>query len=175
MVNYFELYGLPVSFRPDPGQVKKKFYELSRQFHPDRFAQGGAEAVQEAIRMSALNNEAYRVLKDEDATLKFVLKFYGVLEEEEKYSLPPEFLMEMMELNESVSELEIEQEDAALKASVSKAIQDHLNQWSAEVEPLFAQFHATEPDKDLLLKIKDYYFRKKYLKRIEGRARKPGE
>ena len=33
MVNYFELFGLPVSFHPDAATVKKKFYEVRRYFN----------------------------------------------------------------------------------------------------------------------------------------------
>ena len=93
MVNYFELYGLQVSFSPDKALAKKKFYELSRQFHPDRFTQGGSEAMDEALRMSAMINQAYKIFMDEDATMNYVLKYHGVLEDEEKYNLPPNFLI----------------------------------------------------------------------------------
>ncbi len=45
MTNYFELYKLPVSFRPDQSAVKSKFYALSRQHHPDKYAAGDAAAM----------------------------------------------------------------------------------------------------------------------------------
>ncbi len=94
-MNYFELYELPVSFHPDQAAIKSKFYELSRKFHPDRFAITGTGSTElsEALRMSALNNDAYKTLKNADSTMAYILKLNGLLEEEEKYVLPPAFLM----------------------------------------------------------------------------------
>jgi molecular chaperone HscB len=34
-MNYFELYEIPVSLKPDQQLLRKKFYELSRKYHPD--------------------------------------------------------------------------------------------------------------------------------------------
>ena len=107
-MNYFQLYDLPVSFHPDPAAIKNKFYELSRKFHPDRFAITGTGSAElsKALRMAALNNDAYKTLKSADGTMAYILKLNGLLEDEEKYALPPAFLMEMMDLNESVSDYE---------------------------------------------------------------------
>src|SRR5687768_2271342 len=99
MVNYFELYGIPESFNPDAATVKKKYYELSRQYHPDRFAQTDDSTRAEALRMAALNNDAYKTLNSTDTTMSYILKQHQLLEDEEKYNLPPNFLMEMMDLN----------------------------------------------------------------------------
>jgi hypothetical protein len=45
-----------------------------------------------------------KILQDRDQTIKYVLQLKGLLEEEEKYQLPPDFLMEMMEMNEKLLE-----------------------------------------------------------------------
>ncbi|MCW3121977.1 MAG: chaperone protein HscB, partial [Flavipsychrobacter sp.] len=120
MMNYFELYALPVSFRPDAAAVKSKFYELSRTYHPDRFAQAGGTELAEALRMAAMNNDAYKTLKSADATMAYILKMNSLLEDEEKYALPPAFLMEMMDINEAISEYEMSPEDEnARKMAVS--------------------------------------------------------
>jgi len=168
MVNYFELYGLPVSFHPSQDAVKKKYYELSRQFHPDRFAQAGGDAIDEALKMSSMVNEAYKILRDEDATMKYVLAMQGVLEEEEKYNLPPDFLMEMMELNEAVSEYELEPSEDN-KQLATDGWQTQKAQLGGELNKLTAQFDNGDHDNALLLEIKDYYFRNKYLLRIQER------
>ncbi len=166
MVNYFELYDIPVSFAPDTAVVKKKFYELSRRYHPDRFTLAGNAERAEALRMAALNNDAYKVLQNADATMAYILKMNELLEDEEKYSLPPAFLMEMMDLNESISDYEMKPDNESLKTQATQALQEQLDNWNEDLEPLTAAYEGGNTSKELLLQIKDYYFRKKYLLRI---------
>ncbi len=169
MVNYFELYDIPVSFHPDQALVKKKYFELSRTYHPDRFTLADAEKQAEALQMSSANNQAYKVLKDADGTIAYILKLKGVLEDEEKYNLPPDFLMEMMDLNEAVSQYEMEPGNAELLKEPQEMLDSQLAEWQLEVDPLTKRFDDGEDSAALLGEIKDYYFRKKYLLRISDR------
>lgn len=170
-MNYFELYELPVSFHPDQAAIKNKFYEISRKFHPDRFAITGTGSAElsEALRMSALNNDAYKTLKNADSTMAYILKLNGLLEDEEKYALPPAFLMEMMDLNEAVSDYEDDPANENARNQASNALSEQLNEWQQDTETLIARFDNGEQSQELLLKIKDQYFRKKYLLRIQER------
>lgn len=169
MANYFELYDIAESFNPDTATVKKKYYELSRQYHPDRFAQADDSTRTEALRMAALNNDAYKTFNNTDTTMSYILKQHQLLEDEEKYNLPPDFLMEMMDLNEVISDWEMEAGNDILRQQAEDTLADQLGQWQQEVQPLTQQFNSGNHDKQLLLRIKDYYFRKKYLLRIQER------
>ena len=171
MTNYFELYDLPLSFYPDADWVKKKYYELSRKYHPDRAQQDGSAAnTTEVLQMSATINEAFKVFKNSDATMAYILKLKGLLADEAHYALPPSFLMEMMDLNELISELEPGNETMLQQATAT--MQQHLNQWETAIKQLTDQYKEDLHDTYLLLKIKDYYFRKKYLLRIKERIDK---
>lgn len=169
MTNYFELYGLPISFRPDAATVKNKFYELSRLYHPDRFAQAESTKQIEALRMAAANNEAYKILNNPYTTMGYILRINDMLEDEEKYNLPPDFLMEMMEINEAVSEYELEPDNMDMREEAIKSLETEFEYWDKEVGGLIDRFEKGERDKALLSDIKDYYFRKKYLLRIKER------
>jgi molecular chaperone HscB len=169
MANYFELYGIPVSFHPDQAAVKSKFYELSRLYHPDRFAQTGGAELAEALRMASVNNEAYKTLKSGDATMAYILRINNLLEDEEKYALPPAFLMEMMDINEAISDYESAPENDDARQMAVNSLNEQLELWNDATILLIARFDKGEKDNDLLLEIKDQYFRKKYLLRIKER------
>ena len=167
-MNYFEFYDIPVSFLPDQNLVKKKFYAFSKAYHPDFFVNESEEKQNEILELSTLNNKAYQTLSNDIKRLPYVLQVLGKLEEGEKYSLPNDFLMEMMEINEALMELEFEPDAEKLNEirSEIKAIEDSLNQG---METHMREFEALQQgDKNVALnKIKDIYFRKKYLLRIQ--------
>ena len=171
MDSYFELYGLTPTFTPDKATVKARFYELSRQYHPDRYTQSSPAEQLKALSIAARNNEAYKTLMDPDATMAHVLRLHGLLEDEEKYALPPDFLMEMMDLNEAISDWEDGGTDDA-REQAQAALQQAFSDWTATIAPLLAAYQPETPDAALLLQIKDGYFRKKYLLRIQERITK---
>ena len=49
MTDYFEFYGLPVSFNPDPAAVKQKFYKFSKKYHPDFYINESEEKQAEVF------------------------------------------------------------------------------------------------------------------------------
>ena len=169
MSNYFELYHMPVTFHPDQVEIKSTFYELSRLYHPDRFAQAGGEELAKALRMAAMNNDAYKTLKSPDATMAYILKMNNLLEDEEKYALPPAFLMEMMDINEAVSEYEIDPENLDARQMAINSLDEQMELWEDATRLLVEKFDQGDKSKELLLQIKDQYFRKKYLLRIKER------
>lgn len=166
-MDYFELYGLPISFNPDLKFVKQKFYELSKKYHPDFFINESEEKQQEVLELSTLNNKAFQVLNDPQKRIPYILSLKGLLEEGENYKLPQTFLMEMMDVNEALMDLQFDP-DAARLAQVKQeidAIEASLNQ---ELDALAAAFDAQNPaTQDATLReIKDVYYRSKYLYRI---------
>lgn len=169
MDNYFTLYGLNETFHPDPIVVRKQYYAVSRQYHPDHFATASPAQQLEALQRTSVNNEAYKTLSDRDRTMAYILKWHGLLEEEEKYRLPPHFLMEMMELNELVEEWENSPADEALRQSAEKALQEGLEQWEEAVRPLTDRFDAGDVREEVLTQIRDAYMRRRYLLRIQER------
>ncbi len=156
-MNYFELFELPISFKTDKTKLAKKYFELQKKNHPDFFANSTEHEQAEALEISSQLNKALKVLKSQEQTIKYVLQLKQLLEEEEKYQLPPAFLMEMMELNEGLDE------------SSAKKIQELKDQVYNEVEPIIENYDDAKTSKADLLKLKEYYFKKKYLQRILDR------
>ena len=172
MDNYFEFYGIPESFHPDQAAVKARYYELSRQYHPDRFAQAESAQRIESLTMASLNNKAYKTLTNPDATMAYLLTLNSVLHSEEKYNLPAAFLMEMMDINEAISDYESQPDNTTAREQVEQGLNTQFTEWQDAAETLTHRFDAGEKTNDLLLQIKDMYFRKKYLLRIQERIDK---
>ena len=64
MTDYYELLGIPRGLNLSLDELQKRYYELSRQLHPDRFMQKPEAEQQRALDMSSALNDAYRTLKD---------------------------------------------------------------------------------------------------------------
>jgi len=156
-MNYFELFEIPVSLNPNKPLLAQKYIALQKKYHPDFFARATEHEQEQALELSSQLNKALKVLKDQDQTIKYVLQLKNLLEEEEKYPLPPEFLMEMMELNEELS------------AGSEDKIQDLQDQLYSEVRPVIEQYNDATTTRAELLKLKEYYYKKKYLQRILDR------
>jgi molecular chaperone HscB len=153
-MTYFELFDIPINLQVNKNLLTQKYFELQKKFHPDFFTQATEYEQAEALEASSKINKALKTLKNEDETIKYVLQLKGVLQEEEKYQLPPDFLMEVMELNEEISKDSLTQINSFEKEIYST------------VEHIIKNYDDTTITTEALLKVKEYYFKKKYLQRI---------
>lgn len=167
-MNYFEFYDLPISLHPDQNLIKTKFYALSKQYHPDFYINKSAEEQAEVLELSTLNNKAFQILKDEHKRLNYVLELKNVIVEGENYTLPQDFLMEMMDINEVLMELEFDPNEEQL-ATVGKQISEQEKALTDKLNTLTHAFDQTASDEQerILGEIKDLYYRQKYLNRLK--------
>ncbi len=164
-MNYFEFYDLPISFQLDEAALKRTFYTNSKRYHPDFFTLENEERQNEILELSTLNTQAYKTLSDFDRRMKYVLELKDVFEEEGKNSLPQDFLMDMMDINEAIMELEFDFDEATYQ-KVLKDAQDIENQILEEVKPIIENYQdGVTPQYDLE-KVKNFYLKKRYLLRI---------
>src|SRR6187200_25107 len=119
-MNYFEIFGIPVQLKVDKTELPKKFFELSRKFHPDFYANTTPSEQNKALEITANLNKAFKTFQNPDETIKYVLQLKGLLEEEEKYQLPPDFLMEVLEINEKLMDAKME-DDPELKQNIQSS------------------------------------------------------
>lgn len=165
-MNYFELYDLPISFQINLAEVKKKYFELSKKYHPDYFTQSSLFEKNSALEFSTENTNAFKTLSNFDKRMQYVLQLKNILMDDEKYQLPNMFLMEMMELNEGMMDF-----DDNTNIESKNKILATINQFETEfyesikLELLANDISNFEPHQ--FEKIKEFYFKKKYLHRLK--------
>ena len=171
-MNYFELYEISVSFLAADILIKQRYYANSKKYHPDFFINESEDKQAEVLHLSTLNNDAYRLLTDFDKRVAYILTLTGQISDAEKFVLPPDFLMEMMDINEKMMELsandmhaiaDVTNEIAILEKSLNDYLQASCKQFDA---------HDHNDQAAVLLAIKDAYYRKKYLLRIKDSLNK---
>jgi molecular chaperone HscB len=167
-MTYFDLFEIPVQLKVDKSSLPLKYFELSKKYHPDYFANEPGEAQAEALERSALLNKALKTFQNPDETIKYVLQLKGLLAEEEKYELPPEFLMEVLEINETMMDGN-EAGGGSQEAGVSNILptidklQSEIYEPVKEIVEHYKDGITTQKE---LLQVKEYYYKKKYIDRI---------
>jgi molecular chaperone HscB len=137
-MQFYESLGLEPKLSLDADDLKKRFYERSRQWHPDRFSRASAEEQQKALDMTALLNDAFRTLKDPVTRAEYFLKEKGL---ELSKDAPPELLEEVFELNMALEELR-EGDDSARPQLV--AAQEKFSAMRAEIDGRLVQLFEAE-------------------------------
>ena len=158
-MNYFELFGIPVSLTVNKAALTPTYFALQKKFHPDYFGNANEAEQDAALEQSSQVNKAWKTFQQPDETIKYVLQLKGLLEDEEKFTMPPDFLMEVLELNE----LKMDGADASTIAARTNALQNEIR---SEVDDIIEQYEdGVTPEADLL-RVKTYYYKKKYLDRL---------
>ena len=155
-MNDFELFDIPIQLKPDAASLSKKFYALSRQYHPDYTANADPNTQADALEKSSQLNKAWKTFQNPDATIKYVLQLKGLLEEEEKYELPPDFLLEVLEINEQL----MDAEEPGMKEQVTQTIKNLQLEIYEPVKKIVENYKEGFTTEKELLQVKEYYYKK---------------
>jgi molecular chaperone HscB len=117
--NHFELFGFAPAYALDLEHLDRVYRDIQSRVHPDRFAHAGDAERRASMQMTTQVNEAYRTLKSPVRRASYLLGLNGVdTGFETNTAMPPEFLMEQMELREKLEETR----DAASLAAIEKDV-----------------------------------------------------
>jgi molecular chaperone HscB len=123
----FQLFGLPETFAQDRAAIDRRWKELQREAHPDKFAAQGAAAQRVALQWSVRINEAYNRLKDPLKRAAYLCHLRGAdIEAEKNTSMPAEFLMEQMRWREELDEAADEASLDVLHEELAASRREHL-------------------------------------------------
>ena len=108
MNDYFAVFGLPRKLTVDADALQRRFYELSREHHPDFHHTASPDEQAAALERSALVNRAYRALRDPLARVEYLIALEEGRETKEgaevKPKVPMQLLEEMLEVQEALQE-----------------------------------------------------------------------
>jgi molecular chaperone HscB len=162
--DYFQFFDLPRNLAIDLKDLEKRFYALSRKWHPDVFAHRRPQEREAALESSAILNDAYRTLKDPIARTMYLLKLEGFdIGQQGTKDVPPELLEEIFELNMAL------EEDPDSVADRFIEMRDALD---AEIERKFAAWDGTH-DRAALAELHALLNRRKYITNLIDKTNVP--
>ncbi len=150
MKNHFELFGLDPAYALDLEHLDRAYRDIQSRVHPDRFAHAGDAERRASMQMTTQVNEAYRMLKSPVRRASYLLELNGVdTGFETNTAMPPEFLMEQMELREQLEETR----DAASLAVIEKDVMNKKKKIEAQIAECIDTRRDLEKAKDLVRKL----------------------
>jgi molecular chaperone HscB len=173
VTDYYAVLGIPRGLNLSVDDVQVRYYELSRQLHPDRFMQKPEAERARALDMSSALNDAYRTLKDPVKRAQYLLSLEGFdIGEQRSKDVPPELLEEVFELNMALEEMR--GGDDSARPQLEQAEKNFAGMLAAsdqELAGLFSQYDAG-PSRGVLGEIRNVLNRRKYIQNLVSEVEK---
>lgn len=169
---YYTLLGLERRLKISNDELQQRFYDLSRQLHPDRFMRQPERERQYSLDASSLLNDAYRTLKDPVTRAQYVLSQEGFEVEQRSKDVPPELLEEVFDLNMSLEEMR--GGDDSARPQLEKAeynFTNMLGEVDQQLEKLFEKYDQAQSH-DALGEIRGALNRRKYILNLVNEVHK---
>jgi molecular chaperone HscB len=171
-MDYFEVFGLSRALAIDPATLEKIFHGLSRKYHPDYFTTASEADRVQAVRMTALINDAYRTLRNPIRRVEYLLGLEGFKSDGSK--VPQSLLVEVFEINEQLEEVKagtasVEQIDS-LRAQIGEKREQfdrELQKASDEWDGLLKSGAAEPKLKEQLNKLTEIVSESSYIRNLE--------
>jgi molecular chaperone HscB len=147
-MNFFEVFGLERKMAIDGAALQRRFYELSREHHPDFHQAAPADVQARALEASARVNAAYRALRDPIACVEYLVRLEEGRETETlegdavKAKAPPELLEEMFEIQEALQEARAGELDESARATLTTQRERLLARREQEEERITGELSA---------------------------------
>jgi molecular chaperone HscB len=114
--DYFRVFGIPTAFDVDAADLERRYKEMTKVLHPDRFARADPQARRASLERSVQLNEAWQILKDPIRRGEYLLSLHGIevgemsgvgkpgkSGEHATLPVPQVLLMEVLELREALA------------------------------------------------------------------------
>jgi molecular chaperone HscB len=103
----FAALGLPRKLTIDLDALERRYHELSRKIHPDRFASSKPKVRDASVRATATLTRSYRTLRDPVSRGLYWLETNGEKLAENNKRVPPEVAELVFEVQEQLAEMQL--------------------------------------------------------------------
>jgi molecular chaperone HscB len=159
MDNYFDIFSMNTTCSVNLADLKQKYQNLQKQYHPDRYASSTEEIKQQAIYNSSLINLAYQTLKNSLLRIEHILELQSINIKDDKTPIDIDFLSQHMQLQEQISSSDKTQEQIeSLISKINAEYQQHIDDITnlitdkkyQETVPIFKELNFIEKIKNQL-------------------------
>jgi len=162
MFEYYAALGLDPKLALDADGLRKRFYERSRETHPDLIGSAAEDKM-------ALLNDAFRTLRDPVKRAEYFLSERGI---QLSKDVPPELLEEVFDLNMALEEMRGGDDSARPQLEAAeKNFTNMLSEVDRQLEDLFEQYDRTQ-SRDKLSEIRGALNRRKYIQNLVDEVHK---
>jgi molecular chaperone HscB len=103
--SYFTVLAAPSKFEQDLGELQKRFYEVSRALHPDRFTTADEQSRANSLERMSYLNDAYRTLRAPSELRDYMLELHGLkTDPATKGQIPTQLAESWFDLQDSLME-----------------------------------------------------------------------
>ena len=177
MTDYFEVFGLERKLQVDLDALQRRFYALSREYHPDFHQMANATEQAAALERSALVNRAYRALRDPLSRLSYMIGLEdgtdGRSADKVRLEPPMDLLEEMLEIQEALEEAKRSRLNAETTERLRSERQSLMERQKAGESAIIGRFaewdrttEAGGDPKPLLVWFKQELARRAYLRTV---------
>jgi molecular chaperone HscB len=136
--DHFSLLGIAREFTLDHADLERRFRDLSRQLHPDRFARAEPRERRLSLERATRLNDAFRALRDWRLRAASLLRLAGTdVFQEGRTFADPDFLEEQLEWREELA-LATSDGDADRLGRIAADARERLRRIEDEVSRHFA-------------------------------------
>jgi molecular chaperone HscB len=152
--DHFQVLGAERRFDLDLAALERRYKEMTRVLHPDRFARADARARRASLARSVQLNQAWRTLKDPVGRAAYLLELVGLdvtgergptrpgpQGERQRVPVPQPLLLEVLELREGLAEARAAGERARVAEMVAGVRARREAAMSAVATALAAEDH----------------------------------
>jgi len=142
--NFYQLFDMPVAFEVDMNQLQQHYRTLAQTVHPDKYAHASDQERRISMQQTSWINKAYQTLKDPIARAIYLLQLKGIdVNLENETTMDMAFLMQQMELRESLAEVRSQADPLTMLDKELKNIKSSMQIMS---EAFSVAYHADKLD-----------------------------